>query len=274
MNRFIKRRCDMKAAWDFIKKLFSEIFSDKKRRMRFIIACVAVALAVSAVVAVLVYVGDYYRADGEAIAAFSDSIEAEITVTREGGVITYAPAGARVGLIFYPGGKVEYTAYEPLMLSLAEWGIFTVLVEMPCNLAVLDMNRADGIIESFPEIESWYIGGHSLGGSMAASYIEKHSDSFEGLLLLASYSTADLSALPINVISLYGTSDGVMNREKYEACRENLPKGFTEYVIEGGNHAYFGMYGEQSGDGAAAITAEAQIRYAAEHIARTIFNKE
>ena len=42
-------------------------------------------------------------------------------------------------------------------------------------------------------IEAWYMGGHSLGGSMAASYLEQHSSEYDGLILLASYSTADLS---------------------------------------------------------------------------------
>ena len=122
---------------------------------------------------------------------------------------------------------------------------------------MLDVNAADGITEQFPEIESWYIGGHSLGGSMAASYLAKHGDEFDGLVLLGSYSTADLTSS--KVLSIYGENDGVMNREKYEKYKSNLPADFTEKVIKGGNHAYFGIYGEQEGDGKADISAMEQI---------------
>ena len=149
-----------------------------------------------------IYVSDYYRADKNAISTF-DHLES-ISITQiDDGVITYTPKGAETGFIFYPGGKVEYTAYEPLMLACAEQGIFCVLLEMPCNLAVLDMNAADGIREQFPEIESWYLGGHSLGGSMAASYLAKNTDAFQGLVLLGSYSTADISDSNITVLSMY-----------------------------------------------------------------------
>ncbi|MBQ3601265.1 MAG: alpha/beta hydrolase, partial [Lachnospiraceae bacterium] len=112
--------------------------------------------------------------------------------------------------MFYPGGKVEYTAYLPLMNSLAEEGILCVLLKMPFNLAVLDMNAADGIQEQFPEIENWYIGGHSLGGAMAASYLETHANDYQGLILLGSYSTADLSTTELEVLSIYGSEDTVL----------------------------------------------------------------
>ena len=164
------------------------------------------------------------------------------------------------GLIFYPGGKVEHAAYTPLMEMLASEGILCVLVEMPFRLAVLDVNAADGIPEAFPEVECWYMGGHSLGGSMAASYLASHTEDFDGLILLGAYSTADLSGSGLTVLSVYGSEDGVMNREKYAEYKPNLPEGFTEVIIEGGNHAYFGAYGEQEGDGTATVTPAEQVR--------------
>lgn len=121
-----------------------------------------------------------------------------------------------------------------------------------------------------PEIASWYIGGHSLGGSMAASYVASHTEEFEGLVLLGAYSTADLSATSLRVLSLFGSEDGVMNAEKYEQYRRNLPEGFREVILEGGNHAGFGMYGAQKGDGVATVTGEEQIALAAEYIAELI----
>ena len=162
-------------------------------------------------------------------------------------------------MIFYPGGKVEYTAYAPLMRALADSGVLGVLVRMPLNLAVLDMNAADGIPEQYPQIRHWYIGGHSLGGSMAASHAAKSTSTYDGLILLASYSTGDLSTSGIPVISIYGSEDGVLNMEKYAGYRRNLPAAFEEHIIEGGCHAGFGSYGPQDGDGVPTMTGEEQI---------------
>ena len=275
MNRFIKtfEGRTMKEKLHLILEKVKMFFSDKKRRERFIWIS-SLSLAVMLLVSlVALYLGDYYRADTDSIEAFESMSGAEQR-SLDDGTLVFESEGARVGLIFYPGGKVEYTAYMPLMAACTERGILAVLVEMPFNLAVLDMNAADGIREQFPEIERWYIGGHSLGGSMAASYLAKNSEHFSGLLLLGSYSTANLQGLAVDVISLYGSNDGVMNREKYEKYKKNLPEGFAEVVIDGGNHAYFGMYGEQSGDGAAGISATEQILITAEKIASHIFNKE
>ena len=109
--------------------------------------------------------------------------------------------------------KVENTAYAPLLHDLAEDGILCVLVKMPCNLAVLDRNAADSIPERFSEVTDWYIGGHSLGGAMAASYAAKHTDELDGLVLLAAYSTADLTDSGLRVYAAYGSEDGVLNRK-------------------------------------------------------------
>jgi hypothetical protein len=121
-----------------------------------------------------------------------------------------------------------------------------------------------------PEIENWYIGGHSLGGSMAASYISNNAEDYEGIILLGSYSTADISSIDLDILSIYGSEDGVLNREKYNECRINLPADFTEFVIKGGNHAGFGMYGKQDGDGKANITNEEQIAITAKAIAEFV----
>ena len=171
------------------------------------------------------------------------------------------------GLIFYPGGKVQAEAYAPLMEACAERGILCVLMRMPGNLAVLDPNAADGIAAEYPEVTDWYLGGHSLGGAMAASCAAKHAEDYAGLVLLAAYSTEDLRGSGLRVLSVVGTEDGVLNREKYEQCRENLPADARELVIEGGCHAYFGCYGAQRGDGTATIGNREQIERTADAIA-------
>jgi len=203
------------------------------------------------------YVSDDYHADDAAVAAMSSATD--ITVKQNGNTVAFIPDEAKTGFIFYPGGKVEHTAYAPLMRALADNGVLCALVEMPLNLAVLDMNAADGIPEMYPQIESWYIGGHSLGGSMAASHAAKNASIYDGLALLASYSTADISASGMKVISIYGSEDGVLNMEKYAENKVNLPASFEETIIEGGCHAGFGSYGDQEGDGTPTITGDAQI---------------
>lgn len=240
----------------------------KNKRKIFAIATSTILVLTIIVGACAVYLGDYYRADNEAIGEFLP----QDTMWKENadGTIVFEPEAATKGLIFYPGGKVEHMAYIPLMQACAEEGIACVLVEMPFRLAVLDINAADGIQEQYPQVEDWYIGGHSLGGSMAAAYLEKDPDAYEGLILLGSYSTADLSQTDLAVLSIFGSEDTVMNREKYDDNKSNLPEGFTEVVLDGGCHAYFGMYGAQDGDGTPTISNEDQIYMTAHYIVSAV----
>ncbi len=228
----------------------------KKKLLILLISIAAILTACT------LYLNDYYHTDEQAVLEFSSDITATEIAKN---TLAFVPENAKTGLVFYPGGKVEYTAYEPLMKACADRGILCVLVKMPFNLAVLDVNAADGIAEKYPEIENWYVGGHSLGGSMAATYASKNTASIDGVVLLGAYSTSDLK--DIKVLSIYGSEDGVMNRDKYQKYLDNLPNDFTEYVIGGGNHANFGMYGEQKGDGISSLTPTEQILLTAEKIA-------
>ena len=236
-----------------------------KKRTRIILSvCLAVLFAFG--VGGYVYVSDYYHADEtalEAMAYQTGSVQTE----QDGDVIWFVPEDPTAGLIFYPGGKVENTAYAPLMRACAENGILCALVRMPGNLAVLDTNAADGLQQEHPEVTTWYIAGHSLGGAMAANYAAAHSEDFDGLILLAAYSTKDLSQTTLRVLSVYGSEDGVMNRESYEKNRANLPEDNIEVVLDGGCHAQFGNYGPQDDDGIPTISGEEQIRQTAEAIA-------
>lgn len=239
---------------------------NNRNKKLYIIFTTLVSVFILCLGAGFIYVSDYYRTDQKAIEAFAP-INDVTTDLLDNNTIVFETDNPTKALIFYPGGKVEYSAYQPLMASLAQQGIMCFLVEMPFNLAVLDINAADGIQALYPEIEQWYIGGHSLGGSMAASYLQNHIDEYEGLILLGSYSTADFSNLNINVLSIYGSEDKVMNHVKYAENKTNLPSDMIEIVIEGGCHAYFGMYGPQEGDGNPTISNEEQIVITASHIA-------
>lgn len=173
---------------------------------------------------------------------------------------------AKKGIIFYPGGLVNPEAYAPLMHELAELGYCCVLLDVAFNLAVLDINRADGIIEEHEHIEKWYLAGHSLGGTIAGIYLDKNEEMYEGLILLGSYITNDFSNTNIKVLSIYGENDKVLNMKNYQQNLSNLPKDYVEVVIDGGCHSYFGMYGLQKGDGNPSITNDLQIKITVENI--------
>ena len=238
------------------------------KRLHKILAIIGIAV-VAIVIAGAIYVNDYYHADGAAIETFAEADSLDMFLDEEDNII-YEPDGATTGFIFYPGGKVEHTAYIPLAQMLAEEGIVCIIAKMPCNLAVLDMDAADKIVDQFGYIENWYIGGHSLGGSMAASYAAEHADEFEGLILLGSYSTTDLTSTDLDVLSIYGSEDKVLNAEKYEEYKVNLPEDLVEIVIDGGCHAYFGAYGMQEGDGEPGITCEEQTDITVKNITEFI----
>ena len=232
-----------------------------RRNQRFQIALAAGLLAV--VVGCGLYLRDYYPAGEAALTALEP--DAEVTVLADGNTTAFVPKnGAELGFVFYPGGKVEHTAYAPLLRQLAEKGVLCVLVEMPFRLAVLDQNAAKEIPGQYPEVTEWYIGGHSLGGSMAAACAAEHTELFDGLVLLAAYSTEDLRETGLRVLSAYGSEDGVLDLENYEEYRRNLPESVSETVIDGGNHACFGSYGPQDGDGTPRIPAEQQMKETAE----------
>ncbi len=222
----------------------------------------ALALVIVPAVAFYVYTLDYYRADEAAVAALHAQVDEQRAWQQER-LWVFRPAADQdrgMGFIFYPGGKVEATAYAPLLAELSHSGITCVLAMMPFNLAVLDTDAADEVYGLLPDIHSWYIGGHSLGGAMASSYANKHSGQLSGLILLGAYPVGQ-TELP--VLALYGSEDQVLNHAKLEA-------ELGPIEISGGNHAYFGNYGEQKGDGAAAITRDEQQRRTVEEILRFI----
>lgn len=214
------------------------------------IAVIFMLLIVITGIAFYLYTRDYYHAEAQNYAAAEETKD----------YIIYGERDSECGLIFYPGAKVEEWAYAPILSKLADNGICCVVVKMPFHLAVLRSDAANQVVTEIPAVEYWYIGGHSLGGAMAADYAaDYHSEkmqgkNFKGLILLAAYPTKEIY---MPVLSIYGSEDNVLNREKYQSTHV-YANSLTEYVLEGGNHAYFGNYGEQKGDGKAAITKEEQ----------------
>ena len=201
------------------------------------------------------YVTDYYKCEEEVQSYFQNNGPVKLE-EMENGLLLDGP-GNEHAFMFYPGAKVEYTAYVPLLYQIAENGTDVFLLKMPCNLAFLGMNLADDIISSY-EYAHWYLGGHSLGGAMAAAYAAEHLDRLDGLVLLAAYPTKSLQAEEFSVLLLYGSEDGVLQMEKVEQGRAYMPDEYTEICIQGGNHAQFGNYGAQKKDGVATLSREEQ----------------
>lgn len=164
------------------------------------------------------------------------------------------------GFIIYPGGRVDPRAYAPQAHAIAAHGYLVVIIPMPLNLAVFGSDRAGLVVQSYPNIQKWVIGGHSLGGSMAALFADKHRDQIKGLVLWASYpaSSNNLADSSIQVVSIYATQDGLATKDKIDASRKLLPVDTTWIQIVGGNHAQFGWYGNQSGDHSATISRQDQ----------------
>ncbi len=183
--------------------------------------------------------------------------DAQVTVT-SGDWLVFTPTTSQpaTGFIVYPGGRVDYRAYAPPAHQIAAQGFLVVIVRMPLNLAVFGANRASDVQAAYPQIDHWAIGGHSLGGSMAARFAKTHPDSVQGLALWASYpaSSDDLSHSGLHVVSIYASQDGLATGEKIEASRHLLPADTAWAQITGGNHAQFGWYGDQAGDHPASIS--------------------
>ncbi|MBW6467590.1 MAG: alpha/beta hydrolase [Coriobacteriia bacterium] len=239
----------------------------RPRRLRkLLIAACALLLLVAA--AFLVWALTPYRANEMALEAMKSDDRVTVSEGREG-IVFMPSATPAAGLVLYPGGRVEAKAYAPLARMIAEKGYLVVVQPMPLNLAVFGIGRAQRALDAFPSIDVWAVGGHSLGGSMAVEFAAREPDRVDGLVFLASYpaSSADLTDSGLDVISVWGTNDGLVTRDDVEESRFRLPPSAEMIVIDGGNHAGFGAYGKQSGDGGSTLADGAQASTTAAGVA-------
>lgn len=231
----------------------------KKKSLKFKVFTSISIVSLIAISTFYLYVSSYYKAGSFAI----DQLQSDTRVTVENqGDISFIPIGdaENRGVIFYPGAKVEAAAYAPLAKEIAANGYPVIIAKMRFNLAILSPNRADAIIENHPEIDSWVIVGHSLGGVMAADYALKN-EKVKGLVLLASYpqEKTDLANESIKVLSLWGNLDTVADLSKVKGAKDAMPNDASFIELTGGNHSGFGDYGHQKGDGISTITNKQQM---------------
>ncbi|MEZ5117585.1 MAG: alpha/beta hydrolase [Candidatus Nanopelagicales bacterium] len=168
------------------------------------------------------------------------------------------------GWVFWPGALVDPRAYSALLRRVAADGVLVVVVKEPYDIGFLDPDAASSVLAAHPEVPDWYVGGHSLGGVVAASYAANHRDSVTGLVLWASYPAGDLSQelAGARVLSVSASSDGLTTVADVEESRANLAADTEFVVVEGAVHSYFGDYREQRGDGTPTVprdVAQAEI---------------
>lgn len=238
----------------------------KGKKITLAIIGVILVVAVIGVIALYVYTSDYYRSE-VGIEDFTGNTAYTVEEFSEG--IFVDGSGTKDAVIFYPGAKVEYTAYLPLCTKLAQQGVDCFLVEMPFHLAIFGMNKAGKIMNDY-DYENWYLAGHSLGGAFGANYVAEHVEEFAGLILLAAYPTKPLVSEDLKVISIYGNKDTVLNKENVDAGKEFVPEHYTEIGLGGANHAGFANYGPQEGDGEATMDREKQQDMTVKYIMKMI----
>lgn len=224
------------------------------RKLRIAAAIAAVALL--AVVTVFVFwAADAAPADETALSAMDS--DSQVFVSAEKGWVIFFPAQdprPGSGFIFYPGGKVDYRAYAPVLKLIAARGYFVALIPVPLNMAVFNVNGAAHVQAAYPEIDRWFVGGHSLGGVAAGSFADGRRD-ISGVVFWASAPGNDaLVDQDLPVLLVYAANDGLFSLKSVEDARASLPASAEFISIAGGNHAQFGSYGSQSGDNPAAIS--------------------
>jgi hypothetical protein len=205
-----------------------------------------------------IYVSDYYHADNNATTALTST--GTYNVVNSPDFITFTPKQniSKTGVIFYPGAKVQAESYSVMGSKLAENGYTTIIVKMPFNLAFFGVNKADDVIAQHPEISSWVIGGHSLGGVFASDYAVDHQDKIDGVIYLAAYPSLNASNATFKALSIRGSLDGLASSQDITKNQNKFPVNTSFITIEGGNHFNFGDYGVQAGDNNSTITREEQ----------------
>ena len=223
-----------------------------RRVLRWILGSIA-AVLVLGVGGILVWsqVG-VMAAEPEPLATVRKNPDITVTDAAEGIVLAPADGDSEVGVVFIPGAKVDPWAYAAILQGLAEDGMTVVITRPWLNLAFFDLRGLDSFTSAAPDIDTWAVGGHSLGGVRACQL----AGDADALLLFGSYCATDVSDTDLAVLSIAGSEDGLSTPEKIADARHLLPADAELVEIPGASHASFGDYGPQAGDGTPTISDE------------------
>ncbi len=227
---------------------------------------VILALIIASIGAFAYYVSDYSHADSTAYNALKSN--GSYNVVDNSDFITFTPTANRssIGIIFYPGAKVQAESYSVIASKLAANGYTTIIVKMPFNIAFFDENKADEVISQHKEISTWVIAGHSLGGVVASDYAVNHQNKIKGVIYLAAYPNINASNASFKALSIRGSLDGLTTNASMAENLNKFPTNTTFITIPGGNHYNFGDYGVQAGDNNSTISRELQQDFAVAYI--------
>ena len=244
-----------------------EKLTKRKTLLRIALIVLAAAIVLSAVIVGMCLLNE--RPAVQTVAAYQSMYSDTVISVADDGGVKILPQGTEspeTGIIFYVGAQITPDAYIPLLTRIAEQGYACFIPNLNFNMAALEPKAADEIIAAHPEINSWILAGHSMGGLTASGYADDHRDAVDGLILVAAYTNRDMNDAELPVLAVFGDTDGVMNKKLYDKRLAWNPADFEEHVITGANHAQYGDYGEQPRDNEAEISAEEQQSQTAEII--------
>lgn len=229
----------------------------KKKIFKYSILTIIILLVVS-LSGILIWTNNTYKPSEELLELVKES-----DYIKEGDFYVFEPKDKSngKGIVIYPGALVEPLSYGYIANELSKQGYLVAIPDVNLNLSITENNKAEEFIENYNDkIQDWYVCGHSMGGVSAAYYAEENQDTIDGIILLGSYpsKSTDLSDNNQIVLSIYAENDGLTTLDDVEESKKNLPKDAIFSEIKGGNHAQFGMYGEQKGDNKAEISAKDQ----------------
>ncbi len=229
----------------------------KKKIFKYSILTIVILLVVS-LSGILIWTNNTYKPSEELLELVQES-----DYIKEGDFYVFEPKDKSngKGIVMYPGALVEPLSYGYIANELAKQGYLVAIPDVNLNLSITENNKAEEFISNYSnKIQDWYVGGHSMGGVSATYFAEENQDIIDGVILLGSYpaKSTDLSDNNQIVLSIYAENDGLTTLDDVEESKKNLPNDAIFAEIKGGNHAQFGMYGEQKGDNKAKISAKDQ----------------
>lgn len=206
-------------------------------------------------IAILIFLFYYNKANQEALDIVSKMDKV--------GNDYYFRGDSGVGFIIFTGAKMDEKSYAYIAELLHKEGHTVVLPKFMFHMSSTGTNRGIEIMESNPEIEKWFLIGHSIGGMPISRIAVQKPANLQGLAFLASYVSTDLSELDVSAIHIMASNDNFYSeKQRAEERLDYLPKNSTVITIEGASHQGFGAYDSWGDRGGATLPWKEQQKQA------------